>query len=266
MAKRPARDEDLPTLSDELSEAFDRTVHEGEFRLGRTLPGLVATGLIGGADVSLGVFALLLVKKLTGSEVAGAAAFSIGFIALTLAKGELFTEDFLVPVATVAARRASPARLARLWGGTLSTNLVAGWLVMGLIVSGFPQLGAPAAKLGAHYSAIGLGWRSFAGGLLGGAVITLMTWMQHSTEGVGGRVIAAFIAAFMLAAAPLNHVIVVSLEMFGGLQHGAPYGYVDWLTVAAWYTLANIIGGVVLVTGLRLVQTAPRLGEERGGS
>ena len=68
----------------------------------------------------------------------------------------------------------------------------------------------------------------------------------------------------MLAAAPLNHVIVVSLEMFAALQHGAPFGYLDWITVAAWYTLGNMIGGVALVAGLRLVQVGPdRLAVER---
>ena len=35
--------------------------------------------------------------------------------------------------------------------------------------------------------------------------------------------------AFILAAAPLNHVIVVSLEMFAALQAGAHFGYLDWL-------------------------------------
>ena len=103
-----------------------------------------------------------------------------------------------------------------------------------------------------------------AGALIGGSVITLMTWMERSTESVPAKIVAAIVAAFMLAAAPLNHVIVVSLEMFAALQHGAPFGYLDWLAVAAWYTLGNMIGGVALVAGLRLVQVGPkRLASER---
>ena len=58
--------------------------------------------------------------------------------------------------------------------------------------------------------------------------------------------------------------IVVSLEMFAGLQHGAPYGYLDWLAVLGWYSLGNIVGGVVLVAGLRLVQVGEgKIAEER---
>jgi formate-nitrite transporter family protein len=81
-----------------------------------------------------------------------------------------------------------------------------------------------------------------------------MTWMERSTPSVPAKLIAAVSVAFVLAAAPLNHVIVVSLELFAALQAGAPFGYVDWLEVAAWYTLGNLIGGVLFVTGLRLVQ------------
>lgn len=249
--------DDDPSVHPDLSAAFHRSIDEGDLRLGRTLPSLLATGLIGGADVSLGVFALLLVKHETGNDVAAALAFSIGFIALMLANSELFTENFLVPVTSLLARRATAWDVGRLWLGTLGTNLVGGWLVMALVISGFPALGPTAIGVARHYPAIGIGWRSMAGALIGGAVITLMTWMEHSNEGVGAKVVAAVIAAFLLAAAPLNHVIVVSIEMFAALIRGAPFGYLDWFTVAAWYTLGNVLGGVVLVTGLRLLQVGP---------
>lgn len=39
-----------------------------------------------------------------------------------------------------------------------------------------------------------------------------------------------------------------------------------WFSVAAWYTLGNIVGGVVLVTGLRLVQVGERIGDERAAT
>lgn len=65
---------------------------------------------------------------------------------------------------------------------------------------------------------------------------------------------AAIGAAFLLAAAPLNHVIVASLEMFAALHSGATFGYGTWAVTAAWYTLGNVVGGVGLVTVLRLVQ------------
>jgi formate/nitrite transporter FocA (FNT family) len=244
---------------DQLTETFERTVDEGLFRLERTTPGLLATGTVGGADVSLGVFALLLVLADTGSDLLAALAFSVGFVALTLAGSELFTENFLVPIAAVAARKAEVPQVMRLWAGTATTNLVGGWLVIGLVTTGFPRLRDASVTVARHYPEIGVGWRSFAGALLGGAVITLMTWMERSTESVTGKLAAAVSAAFILAAGPLNHAIVASLEMFAALQYGAPFGYADWARVTAWYAVGNCVGGIGMVSGLRLVQ----LGRER---
>jgi len=58
-------------------------------------------------------------------------------------------------------------------------------------------------------------------------------------------------------------VIVVSLELFAALQYGAPFGYGEWAAIAAWYGLGNMIGGVVLVTTLRMIQIGRRIDEGR---
>src|SRR3954467_5804785 len=88
-----------PLMSQELQQTFDRAVEEGEYRINRGWQSLLATGAVGGLDVAMGVLALLLVKHETGSDILAALAFPIGFIALTLANSELFTENFLVPIA-----------------------------------------------------------------------------------------------------------------------------------------------------------------------
>ncbi|HSJ43673.1 MAG TPA: formate/nitrite transporter family protein [Euzebyales bacterium] len=115
----------------ELEGTFQAAVEEGTLRLRRSLPTLLATGLVGGIDLSIGVIALIVVEHETGSTLLAALAFTIGFIALTLARGELFTENFLVPVTAIIAHQARVRELARLWIGTGAMNLVGGWLVMG---------------------------------------------------------------------------------------------------------------------------------------
>src|SRR5207248_6682937 len=117
-----------PLMSQELQQTFDRTVEEGVYRIERGTQSLLATGLVGGLDVAMGVFGLLLVREETKSEAAAALAFTIGFIALTLANSELFTENFLVPINAVAARRGEWPNVLRLWGGTAATNLLGGWV------------------------------------------------------------------------------------------------------------------------------------------
>jgi formate/nitrite transporter FocA (FNT family) len=237
-----------------LRATFQRTVDDGTVRLRRTLPGLLATGVVGGADVTMGVLALYFVRRDTHSAILGALAFGIGFIALTLANSELFTENFLVPVAAVVARDATVRDLLRLWVGTLSANLAGAWVLTGLILAGFPNL-TQVARAVPHQAAVSpLDLRTLANMIVAGAVITLMTWMERSTESVPAKLVAAVSAAFLLAAGPLDHAIVVSVEMFGALHAGAPFGYLSWLGYLGFAILGNMIGGLGLVTLLRIFQ------------
>ena len=151
----------------------------------------------------------------------------------------------------------------RLWGGTASTNLIGGWVLMAFVIGGLPQVRSTAVEVAKHYPEMGIGWTSFATAVLGGTVITLMTWMEHSSDSVGAKLVAAIAAAFLLAAGSLNHVIVVSIEMFAALQAHAPFGYADWAGMAAWAALGNVVGGIGLVTILRLVQVT---GEDSNSS
>jgi formate/nitrite transporter FocA (FNT family) len=240
----------------EVEDTLERTFEEGRRRLNRGWAPLVATGLVGGIDVGTGVMAMLVVEDLTGNKLLAGLAFSVGFIALTMARSELFTEDFLVPVGTVIAKQATVRSLARLWWVTAVSNLVGGWVFTLLIVTGLTSMvRKPAIEAGAYYVGLGIGWRSFALALLGGAVITLMTWMQHATESLGTKIVPAVTTGFLLAGLGLNHAIVASLLIFAGLHtHATSYGYLNWAATAGWATLGNIIGGIALVTLLRMLQ------------
>ncbi|KEP72553.1 formate transporter, partial [Microbacterium sp. SUBG005] len=54
----------------------------------------------------------------TGDHLLAGLAFSAGLIALFLAHSELFTENFLMPIAALVAREGTIWQLVRLWGGT----------------------------------------------------------------------------------------------------------------------------------------------------
>jgi formate/nitrite transporter FocA (FNT family) len=244
------RDPDAETIP----VAFERAIDEGLARSTRTLPALLATGFVGGLDVGIGVMVLLVVRQETGSALLGALAFPVGFIALTLGNSELFTENFLVPVAALVARRVRVRQLLRLWVGTLLANLAGGWLIAWLIANALPDVAGSAARTADAYHVHGIGAASFASAVLAGMVITLLTWLLHSTTSVPARVLAAFAFAFVLAAPPLEHSVVGSIEQFVALVQGARFGYADWAGFLGWAVLGNIVGGVGLVTALRLVQ------------
>ena len=246
----------------EIRSAFESSVDEGRRRLSRSLPALLATGTVGGIDLGIGVLALLVVMQATDDRLLAALAFGIGFIALTLAGSELFTENFLVPVAAVVAGKSSWGSVVRLWAGTFVMNVVGGWVITGLTVAALPHLRATAVAVGGHYPEMGIGWEAFAAALLGGAAITMLTWMQRTDHPVTADVIGAVGVAFVLAAPPLNHAVVSSLEMLAALHAGAPFGYADWAGAAAWAALGNLVGGLGLVTMVRFVQVGREVGED----
>jgi formate/nitrite transporter FocA (FNT family) len=242
-------------------------VDEGTQRLHRSWREVLVTGFFGGTEVAVGVLAYLSVVAATHDPLLGGLAFSIGFLALLLGRSELFTEGFLVPVTTLAAKRASFGQLLKLWSGTLAANLIGGWVLMWLIMMGFPKLRAQTIESATHYATAPMSAETIVLALLGGMVITLMTRMQHGTDSVPGKIAASIAAAFLLAGLQMFHSILDSLIIFGALATGeAPFGYLDWLVWFGYTLVGNIVGGLGLVTLLRLLRSKDRLQEERRDS
>lgn len=257
MATHPDRPEP------EVEDAFDRLVEEGQERLERPLLALIATGLLGGIDVGFGVLAYLVVKEHTGDTILAGLAFSVGFVALLLARSELFTENFLVPVSAVIARSGTLLGLARLWGITLVTNLVGGALIMGILIIARPDLKPTAIEVGTHYAELGVNPSSFALAVLAGAVITLMTRMQHATDNLGVQLVPAVLFGALLTGGELFHCVLDSLFMMGALFSGADFGVGTATIALAWSILGNMVGGIGLVTGLRVLRVVHRVAEAR---
>ncbi len=248
----------------ELEETFDRILEEGHARLDRPLLPLLSTGFLGGVDVGVGVLAYLVVETKTGDQLLASLAFTVGFVALLLAKSELFTENFLVPVISVVAKVGTLTQLVRLWTLTLAANLVAGFLMAWMIVVALPEVHEAAVQAGSHYAHLGVSWRSFLLAVLAGAVITLLTRMQHATGHLGPQLLAAVMMSFVLVGAELFHSVLDSIMMFAGLLTAkADYTYLDWLGALGWSAFGNLVGGLVLVTSLRLLRVPHRVEESR---
>jgi formate/nitrite transporter FocA (FNT family) len=248
----------------ELEEAFDRLLSEGHERLSRPLLPLLATGFLGGVDVAVGTLIYLVVETKTGQPLLASLAFTVGFIALLMARSELFTENFLLPVTAVVAKEGTVGELVRLWVVTLVMNLGAGFLMAGMTVVALPEVKPAAREAGAHFADLGVSWQSLFLAMLAGAVITLLTRMQHATENIGIRIVPAVALSFVLVGAQLFHSVLDSILMFAGLLSGsAPYGYLDWLSGLGWSVLGNLLGGLLLVTSVRLLRVPHRVQESR---
>lgn len=181
----------------------------------------------------------------------------MGFIALFLAHSELFTEGFYYPIMAVFDKRATWADLLRLWGVTLVTNLAGGWITIGLVVLAFPDLHAKLAELAHHFLGVEPRWQGIALALLAGMAITLMTRMQVDGDKNPVIVVAASVTGgLVLAGASLLHSVLDSIFIFGAILSGAEdVTYLDWLGWVWWVIPLNILGGLALTTGPRLLRS-----------
>jgi formate/nitrite transporter FocA (FNT family) len=260
--RREIGESDAP-VEDELQESFDNTVTEGAERLHRTFRTILVTGVFGGLEVGLGVMAYLAVLHETGDHLLAGVAFSVGLIALFLAHSELFTENFLMPVAAVVAKEGSIKQLGKLWGGTLVANLAGGWVFMWIVMQAFPHWESTVAESAKHFTEAPFSLQTVALAVLGGSTITLMSRMQQGTSSDPAKIVATVIGGFLLAGLQLFHSILDSLLIFGAIQSGAGITYLEWLVWFAYTLLFNMVGGLVLVTALRLVRTKELLMQRR---
>ncbi|MBA2463565.1 MAG: formate/nitrite transporter family protein [Nocardioidaceae bacterium] len=112
-------------------EIWQDSLEDGQRRLARPASVLAATGLLGGFHVTLGLLALIVttgalaaVMPPSSAHVLGSLTFGFGLAFITLGRSELFTENFLIPVAAVAFGHSSKRAVARLWAITFVLNLV----------------------------------------------------------------------------------------------------------------------------------------------
>jgi formate-nitrite transporter family protein len=246
-------------------EIYARAREEGRRRLSRPLLELAATALVGGFDVAFGVVAFALVAGSVGASaseelahLAGAAAFGIGFVFVVVGKSELFTENFLVPVAGLERRsRMSWLKLGELWCGTLLLNL-AGGAAMALIVttegilprSSHGELVRLAERLTSHS-----GRAEFVSAVVAGALMTLMTWfVEGAAESVGVRIVMSWIVGALIALGFFNHAIVSTIELVFGMRYGAAVSVGDLFANLGLAVAGNLVGGLLLVTVARSAQ------------
>jgi formate/nitrite transporter FocA (FNT family) len=258
--------ESADPLIPEPETIYERTRREGRRRLARPVLEEVSTAIAAGFDIVAGVTALALLTS-EGEQhfgrhfahVIGALGFGVGFVFLIVGRGELFTENFLVPIAGLdhEENETRPWRnLFKLWTISPVFNVVGGLITI-LIVTTHSVL-----PYGTGSAAIDVATRIHANGKLAlfmsaifaGALITAMTWFVEGQATMMPRIVVAWICGAFLALGQLNHVIVITLELIFGYRYGAHF---SWAFIAGNFALAaagNLIGGIGLVTLNRLTQ------------
>jgi formate/nitrite transporter FocA (FNT family) len=248
----------------EPHEIYRRTQQEGERRLSRPPLELVATAFVAGIDVAFGIAALGIVHGYLvepfGEGVAtigGSIAFGIAFVSIVVGRSELFTENFLVPIAGLDPHDGrSWLKLGELWSVSPVLNLLGGTAVL-LILTAHGVLpegtGDALVTVAGHFDGNSL-TTAFLSAVAAGAVITLMTWLLEGADAIGTRVLVAWIGGALLALGSFNHVIVATLELFAGIRYGGDIGWGDVAGNAGVAAVGNLLGGVLFVTLTRLGQ------------
>jgi formate/nitrite transporter FocA (FNT family) len=253
-----------PVLDLEPIHIGERGADVGAERLARSPLDILVTGVIGGIEVFFGglvgaaalgaMLDLPAVHLYTALLVAGL-LFPAGFAFVVLGRSELFTENFLIPVAAVVQGRAPLRRLGSMWGLAWLGNMT-GCAAMAALVNVPHGVGDPVLSGYAHYAAYKLGvpaLGTFVSGVLAGAVMTVLTWLMLSVRNSVAKLLLIWAAGYTIFVANLAHVVLGAALVFAGFPH-TTHG---WADVAGWVGLAtagNLAGGLGFVTLFRLVQ------------
>jgi formate/nitrite transporter FocA (FNT family) len=245
-------------------EIYELTRAEGRHRLERPFLEMASTALAAGLDIAVGVTVLTLLQSqlepsigTDGAHAVGSVGFGIGFVFLIVGRGELFTENFLVPLAGLHGKEGNGWwELAELWTVSPILNIAAGALmVLLLTVHSVLPLGTGKAALLTAQKIHANGWLAlFVSAIVAGALITAMTWYVEGQTSMGVRITVAWTAGAILALGSFNHAIVVTIEQIYGIRFGAP---IPWLFVLENFFVAaagNMFGGIGLVTLNRFTQ------------
>lgn len=251
-------------VAPEPEKIFQRAVEEGQRRLDQTTLELVSTSFIAGFTIVFGIVAQGIVHALVEPEfgdvakLAGALAFGVGVVFLVVGRAELFNENFFDPTASAVDRSGSwmLGSLLRLWLLTFVFNLVGGvvfavvFAVEGVLPAGAPGALNTIAEEIAHRGHVA----GFASAIVGGALVSLLSFLLQSVNTVRSRITLAYVVGVLLALGPFDHVIVTGLHVVFGILFGANVGYEDIATVAAIATAGNFVGGLGLVTLTHVTQ------------
>ncbi len=247
------------------SEIYDRAVQEGERRLSAGRLELLASGFNAGFTIVFGIAGLGILHGLVepqfGTEIAkiaGAAGFATGLVLLVVSRAELFTENFFDPIATVLAgrRQGGIAALLRLWMTVLALNLVAATiLVLLLSVDGVLPDGAGRALQAAAEEMIGKDAAAeFVNALVGGALVTLLSFTLQAVDGVLSRAVMAFLVGFLLAVGPFAHVVVTFAHLLFGATGHAAVAISEIAATVGMAVVGNLVGGVGFVSLAHIAQ------------
>ncbi|WP_347909546.1 formate/nitrite transporter family protein [Pseudomonas grandcourensis] len=222
---------------------------QGDQELDRSIGALWWSALAAGLTMGLSLMGVgLLNSRLPdgeGFKVIASFGYCAGFLAVILARQQLFTENTLTAVLPVMTKPtlANFGRLLRLWTVVLVGNLC------GTLLVAYVMLELPIFDSKTDVAFLDIGRKvmenhasqMFAKGIISGWMIATMVWMIPSMESAKMWII--ILITYLMALGDFTHIVVGSLEV-SYLVFAGELPWRDFWLVFAGPTLAgNIIGG-----------------------
>lgn len=223
--------------------------YQGDQELERTLAALWWSALAAGLSMGLSLMAMgLFYARLPegdSAQVIASIGYSAGFLAVILARQQLFTENTLTAVLPVmtAPTLANFGRLLRLWSvvllGNLAGTLLVAWVMLELPIFdsktdvAFLEVGRKVMKNDVS--------QMFAKGIVSGWMIATMVWMIPSME--HAKIWIILMITYLMALGDFTHIVVGSVEVSYLVWSGDETWRSFWLDFALPTLAGNIIGG-----------------------
>jgi formate/nitrite transporter FocA (FNT family) len=247
-----------------LSAAITHEVirREGQKALERPMSALAWSGLAAGLSMGFSFVAEALLRshlaETSWRPLVTKLGYPVGFLIVSLASQELYTENTLRPIVPLMARRTGALlrRVSLLWIVILLTNLIGAFVFA--VVLGTTEAFRPEVR--EAFNAIG---REAMEGTFGtillravfaGWLIALMVWMLPAAE--AAHVFVIFVMTWIVGVAGMAHIIAGSAEVLYLVVIGA-VGFGTYLWDYMVPTLiGNTLGGVSLAAALNHAQVA----------
>lgn len=222
---------------------------QGDLELERSIAALWWSALAAGLTMGLSLMAMgLLNSRLPegeGFKVIASFGYCAGFLAVILARQQLFTENTLTAVLPIMSKPTlnNFGRLLRLWTVVLVGNLC------GTLLVAYVMLELPIFDSKTDIAFLDIGRKvmesdpsqMFSKGIISGWMIATMVWMIPSME--SAKVWIIVLITYFMALGDFTHIVVGSLEV-SYLVFAGELPWNDFWLVFAGPTLAgNIIGG-----------------------
>jgi len=222
---------------------------QGNQELERSIAALWWSALAAGLTMGLSLMAMgLLNSRLPdheGFKVIASFGYCAGFLAVILARQQLFTENTLTAVLPIMSKPtlANFGRLLRLWSvvlvGNLCGTLLVAYVMLHLPIFD-PRTDQAFLEIGRKVMENDTG-QMFAKGIISGWMIATMVWMIPSMESAKMWII--ILITYLMALGDFTHIVVGSAEV-SYLVFAGQLSWEDFWMVFAGPTLAgNIIGG-----------------------